>query len=211
MPDDPDPSASIGVIATDRPVLQSLWWRTCGHLALRPVLERPEVHDNSIALTLIDLDTREPSLGLDHATTGPLVLLLGRDLAAGAPALRDERVRGVVTLMDDTKEFEQVVRDVAVGTSRISAAATPIVLALLRQRTEVDTRTLEPLTPREADVIRAMLDGHTIKSTSRALGIARKTVEAHRSRAFRKLGARSQSEAVATSLADPRILDGHHR
>ena len=211
MPSDTDRFDSIGVIATDRPVLRSLWWKTCERVALHPLLEGPRVHGRETALTFVDLDTRGSLLAADRTLTGPIVILVGHDSVACASALQDERVRGVVVTTDDSDCLEEVVRGVVAGGSRISPAAASIVLAVLRERADAEPRSAEALTRREADVIRAMLDGHTIKSTSRALGIARKTVEAHRSRAFRKLGVRSQSEAVAKVLADARILVAHHR
>ncbi|SEH00318.1 DNA-binding response regulator, NarL/FixJ family, contains REC and HTH domains [Nonomuraea solani] len=52
------------------------------------------------------------------------------------------------------------------------------------------------LTAREADVLRAIALGHTIRQTARLLGIASKTVESTRARLFRKLGAHNSAEAL---------------
>ena len=63
------------------------------------------------------------------------------------------------------------------------------------------------LTKREVDVLNALVDGATIRSTGRALGISVKTVEAHRASAYVKLGVRTHGEAIARLLSDPTILE----
>jgi two-component system response regulator DctR len=65
---------------------------------------------------------------------------------------------------------------------------------------------LAHFTPREFDVMRSMADGLTTASTARSLGIAVKTVEAHRARVFAKLGVKSSSEAIVALLSNPGLL-----
>ncbi|MCB1644490.1 MAG: LuxR family transcriptional regulator [Pseudomonadales bacterium] len=50
------------------------------------------------------------------------------------------------------------------------------------------------LTPRERQVIQAVLHGHSTKSLALELGISLETVKLHRKNAYRKLSVRSQSE-----------------
>lgn len=52
------------------------------------------------------------------------------------------------------------------------------------------------LTPRERDVIRAVLDGKQNKVVANALGLEVSTVKMHRANAFAKLGVHSQSELM---------------
>ena len=58
-----------------------------------------------------------------------------------------------------------------------------------------DARAL--LTPRELDVLAAIADGDTNKAIARRLGISLHTVKFHVESVFRKLGARTRTEAVA--------------
>jgi FixJ family two-component response regulator len=46
---------------------------------------------------------------------------------------------------------------------------------------------LAQLTPRERDVLKGIVDGHTNKAIAANLGISRRTVEAHRESLMRKL------------------------
>lgn len=57
-----------------------------------------------------------------------------------------------------------------------------------------------PLTPRETQVLEAMADGLTNKAIARRLGISLHTVKFHLESVFRKLGARTRTEAVARAL-----------
>jgi DNA-binding NarL/FixJ family response regulator len=61
---------------------------------------------------------------------------------------------------------------------------------------------LPDLTPREAEILRSIALGHTVRQTARTLGIAVKTVENTQARMFRKLGTHNRvgSLRVAHSL-----------
>jgi PAS domain S-box-containing protein len=54
-----------------------------------------------------------------------------------------------------------------------------------------------PLTTREREIARQLLTGGTSKQIARVLGISPRTVEAHRARLMKKLGAASHGELVA--------------
>jgi DNA-binding NarL/FixJ family response regulator len=60
---------------------------------------------------------------------------------------------------------------------------------------------LPELTARESDILRLGAQGHSIRQTARALGIAPKTVENIQTRLFRKLGVRNRPGAVAVASA----------
>jgi DNA-binding NarL/FixJ family response regulator len=60
---------------------------------------------------------------------------------------------------------------------------------------------LPQLTSREYDILRSIANGHTVRLTARALGIAEKTVENTQARLFRKLGARNRPGALAAAHA----------
>jgi protein AroM len=56
------------------------------------------------------------------------------------------------------------------------------------------------LTPRERDVLAAVLDGKGNKVIGRMLGISHRTVEIHRARALAKLDASSPTELIRRAL-----------
>jgi two-component system, NarL family, nitrate/nitrite response regulator NarL len=60
---------------------------------------------------------------------------------------------------------------------------------------------LPELTSRELDILRLIANGHTMRQTARALGIAEKTVENTQSRLYRKLGARNRASALVAAHA----------
>lgn len=60
---------------------------------------------------------------------------------------------------------------------------------------------LPELTSRELDILRLIANGHTVRQTARALGIAEKTVENTQSRLYRKLGARNRASALVAAHA----------
>lgn len=59
---------------------------------------------------------------------------------------------------------------------------------------------IEPLTPREAEVLTHLAKGFTIKETARLLGIEWFTVNDHRKSIYRKLGVDSAPEAAVMAV-----------
>ena len=121
-------------------------------------------------------------------------------------------VEAVVTSADRLDDLTAAVQAVLRGGGYISRTAAPIVLAACREAPGDGRRlSAQPLTARERDVVRELVSGHTIGAASRHLGIAVKTVEAHRARAFLKLGVANQNEAVARVVEAPGLLSPPER
>jgi DNA-binding NarL/FixJ family response regulator len=59
---------------------------------------------------------------------------------------------------------------------------------------------VEPLTPREVEVLRALGEGLSSPEVSQELGITRNTLRTHLHNIMGKLGARSKLEAVLTAI-----------
>lgn len=59
-----------------------------------------------------------------------------------------------------------------------------------------ETKTIE-LTPREREIAGYIVNGLTCKETGQALGISHRTVEVHRARLMKKLGAKNTAELVS--------------
>jgi two-component system, NarL family, nitrate/nitrite response regulator NarL len=85
------------------------------------------------------------------------------------------------------------------GNVTVEQDAARALFAVLRAPAAVPG--LPELTSRELDILRLIADGHTVRQTARALGIAAKTVENTQSRLYRKLGARNRSGALVTAHA----------
>jgi DNA-binding NarL/FixJ family response regulator len=58
---------------------------------------------------------------------------------------------------------------------------------------------LEPLTPREAEVLEGIARGRSNRSIAQMLGIGEGTVKTHLKRIYGKLYARNRTEAVAVA------------
>lgn len=59
---------------------------------------------------------------------------------------------------------------------------------------------LPDLTGREQDVLGALAAGLTTKAVARRLGVSLKTVESHKANIFKKLGVRTQAQAVSVAV-----------
>jgi DNA-binding NarL/FixJ family response regulator len=98
------------------------------------------------------------------------------------------------------------VESVAAGAAVLGPAATATLLEQWRRFRELGrgavTGGVAPsLTPREHDVLVAMVDGLSAKSIARRLGMAVKTVENHKIHIYDKLGVRTQAHAVSLAIS----------
>lgn len=92
---------------------------------------------------------------------------------------------------------------VARGAAVLNPTAAAMVLnqwRRLRLESGTGSRRLIPLTPRETDVLAALVDGLPTKAIAQRLTMATKTVENHKIRIFDKLGVRTQAEAVSLAI-----------
>ncbi|BCX04571.1 MAG: DNA-binding response regulator [Candidatus Roseilinea sp.] len=92
------------------------------------------------------------------------------------------------------EELFGAIRAVARGESQLQ----PVVQSRLmrRLREERDRAPVEPLTPREAQVLRLMAEGKTNKEIAAQLAITERTVKFHVGAILGKLGAGNRTEAV---------------
>jgi DNA-binding CsgD family transcriptional regulator len=99
---------------------------------------------------------------------------------------------GVLSPDADASQIDAALRGVAVGLIVRSPDLTENGFGVMAER---DISTL--LTPRELEVLTAIADGDTNKAIARRLNISLHTVKFHVESVFRKLGARTRTEAVA--------------
>jgi DNA-binding CsgD family transcriptional regulator len=103
----------------------------------------------------------------------------------------DDRLRGALPREADARQIDTAIRAVAAGL---------IVRTLVRENGFGAMRESEGhalLTPRELEVLTALAEGMTNKAIARRLDISLHTVKFHVESLFRKLGARTRTEAVA--------------
>jgi DNA-binding NarL/FixJ family response regulator len=79
-----------------------------------------------------------------------------------------------------------------------------IVASLAPERSTAEL--IEPLTPRELEVLRMLADGHSNKQIAFDLGISGHTVKFHVNSILNKLGAGTRTEAVTLGLRNGLIL-----
>ncbi len=73
-------------------------------------------------------------------------------------------------------------------------------LPAARRHPDADTTRVDPLTPRELEVLTIAASGLQIHEIGRQLFVSRETVKSHLAHAYAKLGARNRADAVARAL-----------
>jgi DNA-binding NarL/FixJ family response regulator len=120
--------------------------------------------------------------------------LLMRGLRAGA--------RGYLLKAVSFEDLAEAIRAVARGESRIRPAVTERVWRVVQDRplAHPAPAVMEPLTRREAEILRLMAGGFSNKEIGDALGMSEGTVRNHASTFFGKLGVRDRTRAVLKAI-----------
>lgn len=149
--------------------------------------------------------------GVDVGGT-PLVALLPRVLAAptrvlvvcsrasagSVPELLLHGASGSLVLEEcQADELWAAVGQAATGMATLHPG---IATLILEQWREARAGRTPSLTPKETQVLTAMLTGEPVKSIARQLGLSARTVDSHRARIFVKLGVRTHAQAVQRAL-----------
>jgi DNA-binding CsgD family transcriptional regulator len=104
----------------------------------------------------------------------------------------DGDLAGVLSRQADASQIDAAIRAVSAGLIVRGLEATDAGFGAMR---ETDARAL--LTPRELEVLATLAEGLTNKAIARRLNISLHTVKFHLESLFRKLDARTRTEAVA--------------
>ena len=126
----------------------------------------------------------------------PAVLLLTDDLGAAAQ-LMDLPVWGILSLDASPEELSAAVRALGEGLW----TGSPVLLQTLLERQpfammDEGDPIIDPLTPREREVLQLAAEGLANKQIALSLGISEHTVKFHLSSLYTKLGATSRTEAI---------------
>ena len=116
----------------------------------------------------------------------------GETLPVVALGGADEDLAGVLSRDADSSQIDAAIRAVAAGLIVRLPGAADSGFGAVR---EPEGHAL--LTPRELEVLAALAEGMTNKAIARRLNISLHTVKFHVESVFRKLGARTRTEAVA--------------
>jgi DNA-binding NarL/FixJ family response regulator len=172
-------------------------------IGLREVLRGLEdvdvVADASTLGELPDVDVlvlTSPDYLSEINEDSPAVLLLTDDLGAAAQ-LMDLPVWGVLSLDASPEELSAAVRALGEGLW----AGSPVLLQNLLDRQpfammDEGDSIIDPLTPREREVLQLAAEGLANKQIALSLGISEHTVKFHLSSLYTKLGATSRTEAI---------------
>ena len=103
----------------------------------------------------------------------------------------DKGARGAVFKSDANDELLTAIHTVSGGKKFVSPA--------IRRQFESDPPA-DPLSPRQTDILKGIVDGKSNTDIARDLGISPTVVRDHTSIIFEKLGVTNRTEAVATAL-----------
>jgi two-component system nitrate/nitrite response regulator NarL len=132
------------------------------------------------------------------AASTRVLVVCNRASAGLVPELLLRGASGYLVLEEcRAHELWTAVQDAAAGGATLHPGIATLVL---QQWREARAQTRPELTAKEREVLQAMLGGDPVKSIARQLGLSARTVDAHRSRIYVKLGVRSHAQAVQRAL-----------
>ena len=142
---------------------------------------------------------------LDQTASEGASILLVRDPSAVVLTALRQGARGVLPSNASGAQIAATIEAVAAGLFVIGGDE---IGQLVPSRTlkEASKDLLEPLTPREIEVLRAMADGLANKEIAGRLGISENTIKFHVASVMGKLGAASRTEAVMLGIRHGIVL-----
>lgn len=132
----------------------------------------------------------------------PVLALVGQEGEYGV--LLATGVRGL--LLRDASAETIIVAALAIAQGLIVIAPELAAVLITPVPSPADQPLLEPLTPRELEVLRRLADGLSNKQIGRQLAISEHTVKFHVNAIMGKLGAQSRTEAVVRATRSGLIL-----
>ena len=132
------------------------------------------------------------------ASSTRVLVVCNRASAGLVPELLLRGASGYLVLEEcRADELWTAVEDAAAGGATLHPG---IATLILEQWREARAESRPALTAKETEVLQAMLSGDPVKSIARELGLSARTVDAHRSRIYVKLGVKSHAQAVQRAL-----------
>ena len=156
-----------------------------GHEALRAAeATQPDVAILDLTMPLLNgLDTAR-ELSRVSPRTKSLLLTMHEEDRYVLAALR-AGLKGYVLKTQAALELTQAVREVIRGGIYLSPAISSAVVDAYLKKTDV---AVDPLTPRERQVLQLVAEGNTTKEIADLINVGTKTAESYRARIMEKLG-----------------------
>jgi len=154
-------------------------------------------------VVLAELESRDDKLVqevLDQAADGaPVILLVHGSTTLWADELR----RGVRAILPNTVTGPEVAAAIEAAAAGLVVLHPSEIERFLPSQSIHESRAetlLEPLTPRESEVLRLLAEGLANKEIASRLGVSEHTVKFHVASILGKLGAASRTEAVMLGI-----------
>jgi len=162
------------------------------------------------------LDYRMPGTSGDAAIAAvrqlfpqtPVIVLSGAITREEARSALVRGAAGVISKDIEGARLLQTIRDMIGGDMQISGLPEPASLPPLPVAAPQEHAAAAPLSQREAQVARLLVEGLSNKEIAKALGIADITVRVHLRRVFDKVGARNRTDAVRIILMSAADVGG---
>ena len=130
----------------------------------------------------------------DTGIAGGVIDLIRMRVVLIGPASRRERMRR------DLPDAVTVVGEAStLSAGRVAASASNAYVLLIPASDDEETL-VEPLTPRETQVLELVADGLSNKAIASRLGVSDETIKFHLAAIFGKLGASNRTDAVRLAL-----------
>lgn len=154
---------------------------------------RPDVVLMDVTMPI--LDGLEATRRLSAELPGLPVILL--TMHAEATLLRDARAAGAAGYVEKGGSIDDVLDAIAEALDPGRHLSAGLALAMLERRTDGDA---EILSPREIEVLEAIVDGASTPEVAAQLFISQKTVKNHLASIYAKLDARDRTQAVLAAV-----------
>jgi NarL family two-component system response regulator LiaR len=155
---------------------------------------RPNVVVMDLVMPVLDGIAAIRAIRNELPETEVLVLASVLERASVVEAIR---AGAISYLLKDTQaaELRTAIKVAAAGQVQLSSQASTYLLGAVRT-----PERLEPLTPREMDVLRLLAQGHSNKEIARSLHLVEETVKFHVRHILAKLGVQSRTQAVLAAI-----------
>lgn len=140
-----------------------------------------------------------------HTPPPAILVLTAYDQIAYVQTMLKFGVKGYWLKSASGNAIRQAIHDVAQGKRSLS----PEIRQLLEEEREAQVAPHEPLTTREQDVLRLVVQGLRNTEISKRLSVSVKTIETHLTSLYGKLGVQSRAEAIALAQRLGLLFDEH--
>jgi NarL family two-component system response regulator LiaR len=155
---------------------------------------RPDVVIMDLLMPVMDGIAATRAIRRELPETEVLALTSVLESASVVEAIR---AGAIGYLLKDTQaaELRKAIKAAAAGQVQLSPQASAYLLSAVRT-----PELIEPLTPREMDVLRLLAQGQSNKEIARTLHLVEETVKSHVRHILAKLGVQSRTQAVLAAI-----------